>query len=446
MKAFVKSAATLLAAVILMSCIVLSASGIQSGNIVSAPVPHSADEAELLWSRRFGSSYRDAPSTMAVVGDTLIVMCRNTLYKLSAASGKIEARAEMADSICFGYTPPLYAVGIIFCPLDNGTIQAFDFDTLRSLWIYSDELGGQSLSPIVYSDGCIYTGFWNDEDADADFVCIEVSDEDPARTDESKRAVWTYTNRGGYYWAGCALTDSSVLVGTDDGTFYSDRPSRVLSLEKSTGRLLDSVSVSGDVRSGITVAGNTAYFVTKAGFLYSVKVEEGYFDSGSLKKLSLGGASTSTPAIYNGRLYIGVQGGTIKDGSIKIIDAESLTEIYSAPANGYPQSSALICDAYFPDTNCVYIYTTYNAPPGGITVYTDRAGQTLAERSELFVPEAEKANYSVSTITADAYGTLFYKNDSGYIFAVGRNMPPAFEKLKRLFTAVTELMKEQFAG
>ena len=57
----------------------------------------------------------------------------------------------------------------------NGGIQAFDADTLESLWVYKDSVGGQSVSPIYYNDGCIYTGFCNyGAGKDDQYVCIDV--------------------------------------------------------------------------------------------------------------------------------------------------------------------------------------------------------------------------------------------------------------------------------
>lgn len=52
---------------------------------------------------------------------------------------------------------------MIFVGLSEGRVQAFRADTLESMWVYQDPLKGQSNSPIAYSDGCIYVGFWNGE-------------------------------------------------------------------------------------------------------------------------------------------------------------------------------------------------------------------------------------------------------------------------------------------
>lgn len=443
MKFLKKSFLILLTVLMLLSPVECLAVYVSNG-ITSAKTPISSDEAELLWEKQFGTSYKNAPSTMTVVDDTVLVMSNNTLYKLNAKSGKVIRKGEMADVPSYSYTAPTYADGVVYCPLDNGTVQAFDFKTLKSLWVYKDKLGGQSLSPIVYSDGCIYTGFWNDEDAYANFVCIDVKDENKRDTHETKSAKWTYKSLGGFYWAGCAVYGDYVIVGTDDGTLYANKASKLLSINKNTGKLYDSAAIVGDQRSGVTMNGNTAYFVTKAGYLYSVKVNNGKFDSANMKRLSLGGASTSTPTIYNNRLYVGVQGKTVKEGSIKVVDATKLTLIYSAAANGYPQNSVLVSDAYFKDTGKIYIYTTYNSAAGGITVYTDSVNQTKAVKSELFTPSSEKANYSVSTIVADENGTLFYKNDSGYIFAIGNKNKSSDNWFVRFFKSIGEFFRNLF--
>ena len=217
---------------------------------------------------------------------------------------------------------------MIFVGLANGCVQAFDAVTLESLWLYEDPLGGQPNCPITYEDGYLYTGFWNREDGNANFVCLTVTDEDPAKTDESKLASWTYTSRGGFYWAGAYACKDFVLVGTDDGEAgYTTGHARVLSFDPRSGRLLGELTLpqTGDLRSSVTFVpdsegglAGTAYFTTKGGYFYGLHVEaDGTFTEGSLRALKLANyandpknpaMSTCTPTIYNGRAYIGVSG------------------------------------------------------------------------------------------------------------------------------------------
>lgn len=421
-----------------------AATYVSNSQIVSASTPTSAENTELAWSVKLGTSYKNAPSTQTVVGDTLIVMSGKKLLKLDAKTGKTLKSADMVDMPSYGYTSPTYADGIIYCPLDNAKIQAFNFKTMKSMWVYADSLGGQSLTPITYDNGCIYTGFWNDEDRKANYVCIDVTDENKKETHEAKKAVWTYTNLGGFYWAGCAVVGENVVFGCDDGTVYANKNSKVVSLNKKSGKTVDTLPIVGDQRSTITYLDGVIYFTTKAGYLYSVKLTaNGTFNDSSVKRLSLGGASTSTPLVYNGRIYLGVQGNGFGPGYFKVVDAAKLSIIYSAQTKGYPQGQFLLSDAYLKDTGKVYIYLTYNNAPGGVTMFTDSVGQTKAEKQELFTPSGEMSNYCISSIVSDGDGTIFYKNDSGCIFAL-KNKTEKISFFKRIFNAILNFFKRIF--
>ena len=239
-------------------------------------------------------------------------------------------------------------------------------------------------------------------------------------------------------------SSNNVVFGCDDGTIYANKNSKAVSLNKNTGKLIDTLPIVGDQRSTITYQNGTLYFTTKAGYLYSVKLNaNGTFNDSAVKRLSLGGASTSTPLIYNGRLYLGVQGSGFGPGYFKVIDATKLTVIYSAQTKGYPQGKFLLSDAYLKDTGKVNIYITYNCAPGGVTMFKDSAGQTKADMQELYTPSGDKSNYCISSIIADKNGTIFYKNDSGYIFAL-RNKTEKVSFFKKIINAIASFFKKLF--
>lgn len=445
MKIFKKILSVILSVVLCFSAVsALAAESGAGSRITSAKTPVSASQANLKWSIRLGKSYKDAPAPPIAVGDTLIVMSGKTLYKMSKETGKIIDTAAMEDTPSYSYTSPAYADGVIYCPLDNATVQAFDYETMTSLWVYHDPLGGQSLTEIVYDDGFLYTGFWNDEDADANYVCLNAEDEDKTKTNEEKSAVWTYAHKGGFYWAKCAVIGSRVIFGSDDGTVEADGKSLLISADKKSGNIKQTIEIKGDQRSGITYYDGRAYFTTKAGLLYSVGVKKG----GSLivsdvKMLSLGGASTSTPVIYSGRIYVGVQGSGFGKGTLAVIDSANMGKIYSATLGGYPQNTVLLSTAYESESGKVYIYSTYNASPGGITVISDAPGQLSAKSEELFVPGGSMANFCICSVIADDDGTLFYKNDSGYIFAVENTEKQTTDisgTIKIIFAAIKKII------
>lgn len=399
-----------------------------SAAVTEAQTPISADETQLKWSIKLGSSYRDAPSVPAVSGNYVYVMSCNMLYKLNAQNGETAKSAEMTDEPSFSYTPVLIDDGKIFCPLEDGTVQAFDKNTLSSVWIYNDSLGGQALTPIVYYGGCIYTGFWNDEELDANFVCLD------AKTGTLK---WKFTHKGGFYWSECYVNDKYVIVGGDNSSGDVNAKGLLHCFDRLTGKLLDTAEIIGDQRSGITFSGGKLYFVTKAGYLYKTFVDSnGNF--GTLNYLKLSGASTSTPVIYNNRIYIGVQSQRF-GGCLNVIDTEKMSLIYSASLNGYPQSEMLLSNAYESHTGKVYIYSTYNAAPGGITVITDSIGQTKAVTEHLYIPSEGSQSYCISSVSVGTDGTLYYKNDSGTIFAVETIKEQPVESEKSIFKIIIEV-------
>ena len=391
--------------------------------ITSAKTPTSEATTYEKWFKKLGSGWGAAPSVQIIVDNSLIVMSANHIYKLDLNTGDILQTGDMVAATNFGYTPPTYADGMIFAPLADGRVQAFNAETLESLWVYQDTLKGQSLSPITYSDGYIYTGFWNAETKDANYVCIPVTDEDPTNAQEAKEAAWQYTSLGGFYWAGSVVRGDYVVFGTDDGTSGSDGTGHVLSLNKKTGEVMDSVDVIGDQRSTIAYDKETdrLYFTTKGGYLYSLKLKsDGTFDKDTLKSVQPGSMSTSTPVVYNGRIYIGVTSGSNFSGtySISVIDAATMTEIYKAPLKGYPQCSVLLSTAYEKEDGSVYLYATYNNNPGGITLIRDKKGQTTPDVEEIFTPEKARQQYCITSIICDENGTLYYKNDSACVMAV----------------------------
>lgn len=419
--------------------------GNENNNAVSgSATPISASDAVLYWANQAGISYgSDAVSSPILVNSYLICTAKQNIFKIDVVTGEIVQIGDMIKKSNFNITPPTYAKGMIFAALADGTIQAFNADTLESLWVYTDPLGGQPNSPITYRNGYIYTGFWNGESDDGNWVCLSITDEDPTRNNEAKKAAWTYSQKGGFYWAGAYVSGKFMLVGTDDGeTGYTSATSNLLSLDPDTGRLIDCLSgLDADIRCSICYdsATDRYYFTSKGGYFYSVAVSaDGYFDRSSLKKLDLRngrdieGMSTSTPVVYNGRAYVGYSGAAqfqaYSGHGIAVIDLKSWSIAYTCPTKGYPQTSGLLTTAY-ENTGLVYIYFFENVSPGSLRIIRDCPGQTqllsiydaspIDEAEILFTPRGAQRQYVLCSPIVDEYGTIYFKNDSGFMMAVG---------------------------
>lgn len=398
--------------------------------LTNSVTPDSAATAELKWAKKYGSGWGPKAVNVPIIVNNHIYIARNDdIFCLSKDTGEAVVSGKLASPQGgYGTNSMVYAEGMVFVQLGNGHIQALRADTLESLWV-TESIGDQTISPITYYNGYIYTGTWGSETKEQNFACFSVTDEDPTNGFETKYATWLRPHAGGYYWVGAYVNDVCAVFGSDDGTSDSNSPTAVLySVNPVTGSIIDTINnVTGDIRCCIVYDSGRVYFTTKGGYLYSVGLNSnGTFDHASIKSIQIGSMSTSTPVIHKGRLYVGCSGkGYDWDGDsgsgIAVVDVSGgkLDIIYKASTPGYPQAGPLVSTAFENSTGKVYVYTTYNNNPGGIYIIEDSAGQTepSANNGNLYVPETYQ-NFCISTICADSEGTLYYKNDSGALIAV----------------------------
>ena len=436
----------------------------ENNGVVDVRTPITAEDTVLVWANKLGEGYSgSAVGSPIIVGGYLYTYSGTTIMKVDKETGLILKTGTMVGGSSFAINCATYAEGMIFIGLANGRVQAFNAETLESLWVYRDALGGQPNCPIAYADGYIYTGFWNQETKQANFACLSVTDEDATKTNEAKLPTWTYTHNG-FYWAGAYVNSDFVLVTTDDGAegYVTGRGS-ILSLNPKTGKLIDSLQATnvGDLRSSVCYDEETEayYFTSKGGDLYQVKVNaDGTFTKGSLRRLHLdNGAdsasappmSTSTPVIANGRAYIGVSGTsqfTAYSGhNITVVDLSTFSIAYSVPTMGYPQTSGLLTTAYQDKDGYNYVYFIDNFTPGKLRVIRDMPGMTEVDHSYttmetyskdgeehtietayvLFTPDGAQAQYAICSPIVDEEGNIYFKNDSA--------------QLMRLSSRITEL-------
>lgn len=427
--------------------------GNSSNNAVTAKkTPVSAEDGMLYWAKKIGSfstgtgddtSGGSAVSSPILVDGALIVYAGNTLYRINKDTGETIETGTMAGESSFSINSATYADGMLFVALSNGRVQAFNAETLDSLWLYTDPLGGQSNCPVTVCDGYVYTGFWNGETGDANYVCLSVTDEDPNEKLEAKTATWRYTKAGGFYWAGAYVSEDFMLLGTDDGeTGYTKGHGSILLMDPKTGRVLDRTDKPrGDVRSSICYADGAYYATSKGGDFIRITLSS---DKRSIAKVDIlalengvGGTamSTSTPVVYNGRAYVGVSGSAQFDAysghNITVIDLSGAMSIaYRVETKGYPQTSGLLTTAYEKNGNeYVYVYFFDNYTPGTMRMLRDTKGQETADlitveegkntAYAIFTPNGAQAQYAICSPIVDENGTIYFKNDSCFLMAYG---------------------------
>ena len=447
----------------------------ENNGVTDRETPASANETALKWGVKMVDGYTTSFTPPLIINGYLYSASTQYVIKMDKDTGEMVAKSDkLAGDVGYAMNPITYAcdagtgnIPMLFIPISNGRVQCVNAETMKSLWV-SEKVGNlskhnygtvyqtynQTLAPITYKNGYVYTGTWNTETTDGGYVGIRVNDEDTSSETEEKKAAWVFkpsetvhqktgdTPRG-FYWAGSYATDRYVVFGSDDGSdnTFADTGSStytdtaiLYSADPKSGDIIDKITgLKGDIRTTVVCHNGYLYFATKGGSLYKVKINgDGTFDKGTLSHYDMagGGMMTAAPVVYNGRIYIGVcgtKGQFNADGGhffAVLNDDEKLNDgslAYTVKIPGYPQAAALLSTYTEKTDGKVRVYFTYNAPPGGIYYFEDKAGQTSAETVNLYTPETEMRQYCISTLCVDKEGTLYFKNDSGYLMAVAKN-------------------------
>lgn len=350
-----------------------------------------------------------------IAGGYVFVTTNSELVKIDGA-GRVVARVSKGGTTTY-FSRPVYADGLIISANDDGSVYAFSAETLECVWktsaLEAPAAGGryQANSTMTVANDCVYAEFVAGAGASGTaaggaMVCIDIA---------TGKLVWsevttkTGSSTGeGYYWAGAAASGSDLVIGDESGC--------VKLIDGKSGKVKSSVSLSGNpVRATIVSAGtedgNPAFLAVgrQPATLYKI-VREG-------DKLRIVGScafantSTSTPAVANGKAYIGGSSAS-NNGQFTVIDLASMTVEKSLDMGKYAEVKASPIASV--QAGGVYVYFTCNKTPGALYCFN----QSTGEVAEIYTPSGSNANYCTASVIADARGNLYYTNDSGTLFAL----------------------------
>lgn len=367
--------------------------------------------SSLAWACDLGTAGQTFMSDPILVNGQVYIAVRNKLQVRDAKTGKIVQQADLADRV-ESTCRIAYANGVVVVPLRGGRVQALTADKLKTVWLTDalPALGGAAQQPIstpLVRDGYVYLGT-----SAAGFDGSSLGGTLLALNLKDGSVRWQQQKTGsGYYWAGAAQTVAGILVADDGGN---------LTLHgASTGKVAATFSLGAPSRAGIVAAegGTVAYAVTTDGVLHRIAIAA----DGSLSQTGTAkfdNASTSTPTLSNGKIYVGGADRRVAGtGSISVIDAQTLkvechaTTTSAAKDNAIPgdvKSAPLVVTR--PDGT--YVYFTSNGRPGGVFMY--KVGQSHV--TLLYVPDQAQRQYNMASVVAAADGSLYFVNDSGYLF------------------------------
>ena len=375
----------------------------------SAPI--TAPDDAISWASHTAHGGWTGIDTVPVVGDgkVYVVAYNGNVYAKYLNGTHVWTNTVIGSDGTFELATSAYYDGVLYVALSKGNastqtgIHALYTDNGTAKWSNANIGDQQTNTPVTYHDGLIFFGTVNMtsvNDSDKGYYYCYYANNGTQK--------WIRNNNntgGGYYWAGAAVI-SDYLVYGDDGGYLT-------SVYKVNGTTVDEQNVSAlwdnfdakEIRSSITYDASTGriYFSSKAGYCYALGFNaNGTFNTSDKWKCSIG-ASTSTPAVYNGRVYVGSSNG------LYCRYENNGTHIWSYTAAKPVQSSPAISTWYDNGTNNeIYIYVTTNSNTGGLYCI-DKDGAEKWHNTSVGTNKYSLAGAAISG------GWVFYGNDAGYL-------------------------------
>lgn len=312
-------------------------------------IDETPDNPQILWS--FDLVRVDAPAIVA--GDSVYILAGNgTLWSLDKKTGSLRWRAQMEGWV-FQTSTPAFLDGRIFAATDSGDLAAFDAETGQLLW--SRHITDKRLeAPIACQDGRIYIGEGSGRG---------MKSKSYFSFDADGAKAWNQTSEtGGFQWCGAAVAGGYLVYGDHEGVLRSVRiedgtladelnlsdGSRIDFAREDAGRIRDSVNY----RDGWVYTASE--FSAELGYAWKIGFDEGDGTFENRGWNSPVGFSTSTPAVYGGRVYIGV-GEHGHPGALDCIDDSNGEVIWSYPLDAGVKSSPVV--SVSDDRTCIVFST-----------------------------------------------------------------------------------------
>ncbi|MEA1985720.1 MAG: cobaltochelatase subunit CobN [Euryarchaeota archaeon] len=288
-------------------------------------------------------------------------------------NGGVSTPAVAGDRVFAGSVGPYGAPG----PDDPTTGDLYCINTTNGITLWNKPIEsnpgwfGAASSPLIY-DGAVYV--------------VSSSDGKLHAFDFDGNKLWDYAASGG--------SDIFMSATTDGSRIFFGGGNAMNCVDIATQSEEWTFGVGSQVSTTPTVEDGVVYFATGRGEkkLYAVDIATG----NEIWNRSLYG-SLSSPAISNGRIYIGD-----KDKRLNCINATDGSEIWNQTLEGACRSSPVVAGGM--------VYTAANSVEG--TIYCFDADDGTLKWSY------DPGNYNMAQPSVSD-GTLFVGSDTGYLYAFG---------------------------
>lgn len=398
----------------------------QTGNLAElANFPTEKERTVLKWAKAVGTNFNAGePTNPVFVGGKLYMVGSNAdedgndycLKMIDPATGTVEKKVKIAGTTAYTYNYFLTNSEDMLFLMVKGSVEAYDTD-LNRLWVSDTVPGSQGLCPINYSDGFVYGGTC--ASLDAGFFCMSAVDGSMIWFNAAEVASdggKTYT---GSYWAGGCIVGDYVIYGSSGG--------RVYVVDKLSGSIIERLDIPGgkDIRSSVAYDGEKIYFTSVDGYVNSAELDAATGRLSNLQRALIDEsvsvasgnmATTATPVVYDGRVYVG------SANSFAVFEADDLGLVHRVAHNlGALRDMRLVYDGQNGDAgnNCVYVFSTYYSKPGGVVMFkvvnSADIAPVMTDLSDLLLAGMEEYAAAMPIFGAD--GTIYAANDKGYLAA-----------------------------
>lgn len=380
--------------------------------VVDSKAP--TNKTELLW-----ESFSNAPDSWGSVYAGTPILVNNHIYAvrnhkiemLDAKAGEVKASTKLYSQIGY-YSNIIYGGGMIFVPLGNGDVQCFNATTLKSMYLIENPASLGSYWGVYgamhYDNGKLYVGYSNQGDYGGYAVYDTL---DPNIDDEYEvvKPLWITGEKDQSYYGSGAVTIKDMVVIGGDGGIVSVRNAK-------TGEELSKCQLSGKIRCSLVYADGYIWTTTQNKKIYKLLLSE----NGKItvaEEADLPNNSNASPVVTGGKVY--VTGGVWGAGFFAVYDM-NLTLLAQEKGEN-PFNTPTVSTAY--DNVCVYF--TENGPEGSLYMAEVTANNKIT-LTKIYTPEHQQ--YSMSKVIIGSDGTIYYANDSGYLFAIRGKSDEAPEK------------------
>lgn len=380
--------------------------------VVDSKAP--TNKTELLW-----ESFSNAPDSWGSVYAGTPILVNNHIYAvrnhkiemLDAKTGEVKASTKLHSQIGY-YSNIIYGGGMIFVPLGNGDVQCFNATTLKSMYLIENPASLGSYWGVYgamhYDNGKLYVGYSNQRDYGGYAVYDTL---DPNIDDEYEvvKPLWITGEKDQSYYGSGAVTIKDMVVIGGDGGIVSVRNAK-------SGEELSKLQLSGKIRCSLVYADGYIWTTTQNKKIYKLLLSE----SGKItvaEEADLPNNSNASPVVTGGKVYI--TGGVWGAGFLAVYDM-NLTLLAQVKGEN-PFNTPTVSTAY--DNVCVYF--TENGPEGSLYKAEVTANNKIT-LTKIYTPEHPQ--YSMSKVIIGSDGTIYYANDSGYLFAIRDKLGEVPEK------------------